>query len=132
MSSVNEDEWEVVDSQYYHVDHASGIIYGATGLKFEQTRKGYKVTYTAGYDFDNSATFLSDTEAGELELAFWMAAQDIWSSRSDGNNGDVVSESIGDYSVTYSKSVNQNSKVIDILSRYSRLEIVGVQSPYVY
>ncbi len=129
-SSINENNWETIDSQYYHVDYNAGIIYGASGWRFSKTRNGYRVTYTAGYDFDNSATFLSDTEGGDLELATWMLATTMWNRRKGGAG--ITQESIGDYSVTYAKSIMENDELRAILDKYARSEPGGVQTPYVY
>lgn len=126
-SAVNEDEWETVDSQYYHIDYNSGIIYGVSGFKFSRTRRGYRVTYTAGYDFDNSSTFLSDTEAGDLEWACWILCASAWNNRKGG--GGIRSERIGDYSVTYAKSLIENDEVKAILDKYADIDTGGVLTP---
>lgn len=125
-SSQNEDDWESVDTQYYHVDYDSGIIMGANGLRFARTSKGYRASYTAGYDFDNSTTFLSDTEGGDLELAIWMLASALWNKRtSGGGSGNIQSERIGDYSVTYTKVLLENPDIKSILDKYAGINTGG-------
>lgn len=131
-SGINEDDWETVDSQYYHIDYEAGIIYAAAGIRFFRTRQGYRVTYTAGYDFDNSLTFLSDTQAGDLELAAWQLAQDLWDVTGGQASDEVESESIGDYSVKYARAKSRNSVASDIIIKYARPMVGGVQTPYVY
>lgn len=129
-SALNEDSWETIDSQYYHLDSAAGIIYGAGGWKFSRTRRGYRVTYVAGFNFDNASTFLSDTEGGDLEFVCWQLVATAWNMRKGGTG--IEQESIGDYSVTYKKEVMQNDDIKAILDKYARNDTVGVQSPYVY
>lgn len=134
-SAMNEDDWDAVESQYYHVDYKNGIIQGAGGMRFSRTVKGYRVTYTAGYDFDNSSTFLSDTEAGDIELAVWMLVSFAWSKTTAGVSGsDVKAERIGDYSITYGTAVMANEDIKNILDKYggasgSGAEGVGVIAP---
>lgn len=118
-SSMNEGDWENVDGIYYHVDYDSGIIYGAGGWKFSRVVRGYRVTYTAGYDYDNIATFLADTEVGDVELASWMLINALWSNRKGGGSGNISSERIGDYSVSYRKALMENDDVKAILDAYS-------------
>lgn len=126
-SGLNEDDWETVDSEYYHIDYDSGMLIGAGGIVFFPTRNGYRVTYTAGYDFDNTATFLSDTEAGDVELAAWMIIEAVWNKKKGG--GAVESERIGDYSVTYKKFLMENEDVKSILDRYTISDEIGVITP---
>ena len=126
-SGLNEDDWQTVDSEYYHIDYNAGMLIGAGGIVFFPTRNGYRVTYTAGYDFDNTDTFLSDTEAGDIELVAWMLVSAIWDKKKGG--GDVESERIGDYSVTYSKFVMENANVKTILDRYAISDEIGVITP---
>jgi hypothetical protein len=120
-SPLNEDDWEVVNSEYYHIDYNNGMLEGAGGMRFSRTRRGYRVTYTAGYDFDNSSTFLSDTEAGDVELATWMLVSILWGKTSAGvvsGGGEIKSERIGDYAVTYGSVVMANEDIKSILDKY--------------
>lgn len=135
-SSLNEDNWETIDSQYYHVDLNAGIIYGAgvgkygAGWEFAKTRRGYRVTYSAGYDFDNAVTFLSDTQAGDLEFAMWTLCGIAWNQRKQG--GGVQSERVGDYSVTFRKAIYENEDLKAILDKYARSEAGSYQGPALY
>lgn len=126
-SALNEDDWEAVDSEGYHVDYDNGIIVGAGGNKFARTVNGYRVTYTAGYDFDNVTTFLSDTAAADVELAAWMLVEAIWNKRRGGSG--IERESIGDYSVTYRKEMMANEDIRAILDRYAPMTDIGVITP---
>lgn len=115
-SGMNEDDWETVDSSYYHVDEENGIIFGANN-NFSPSRRGYRVTYTAGFNFDNVTTFLSDTDGADLEMACWMLVSSIY-TRGKGGGG-IQSESIGDYRVTYKGSLMENEDVTAILDAYA-------------
>lgn len=130
-SGLNENSWEQVDSQYIHVDYDAGIIYGAGGWKFYKSRQGYRVTYTAGVDFDNSSTFLSDTTMGDLELAIWIIAKDMYNTA--GRESGVIREAIGDYEIEYAEASDEMiaAPAMDILNKYS-VDVAGVQTPYVY
>jgi len=127
-SVYNEDSWETVDSEEYHIDYKTGIIVASGAYQFMRTIQGYRVTYTAGYVFDNSATFLSDTEAGDLELAIWILAETTWNKRKGGNG--VTSERIGDYSVTYKKAVMESEDIKSILDKYAVPIGMGVITPF--
>jgi len=116
-SALDEDSWETVDSEYYHVEEKSGIIYGAGGWEFSRTRRGYRVTYTAGYDFDITGTYLSSTEGGSIELAAWMLCEGIWSKRKGGSG--IKSERIGDYSITYTKLLMENEDIKSLLDKHA-------------
>ena len=129
-SALNEDNWERIDPQYYHVDHASGMINGSGGWRFFQTRRGYRVTYTAGFDYDNSTTFLSETQGGDIEWAAWQLGGTAWERRKGG--GGIVSEKIGDYAVSYAKSVLENEEIKSILDKYAKQEAGGVLTPFHY
>jgi hypothetical protein len=130
-STANEDNWETVDSRYFHIDYEFGILYSAGGNKFARTIHGYRVSYTAGFDFDNSSKFLSDTDGGgDVELAAWMLINAVWNNKKGG--GLVTSERIGDYSVTYKKALLDDPDIQAMLDKYAQLDIVGVVSPTQY
>jgi len=127
-SAQNEDDWETVDTLYYHVENATGIIYCANYLLFSKTRMGYRVTYTAGYDFNNTTTFLSDTDVGDIELVVWMLVEGSWNKR--GGGAGIERESIGDYSVTYKKSLFESEDIKSILDKYCVPTGMGVITPF--
>ena len=126
-SALNEDDWETIDSEYYHVDLDAGIIYGAAGWEFYRTRRGYRATYIAGFNFDNAATFLSDTEGGDIEWAAWQLGGIAWNLRKGG--GGVESERIGDYAVAYAKGILENPEIKAILDKYAKREAGAVLTP---
>ena len=126
-SPLDEDEWETVDAEYYHVDWDAGIILAAGGWEFSRTRRGYRVSYTAGYDFDNSDTYLSDTEGGDIELAAWMLMEAVWNKRKGGSG--VIKESIGDYSITYKKTLFQDEEAKNILDKYAENDTISPLTP---
>ncbi len=126
-SALNSDAWETISGEFYHVDFPSGIIHAAGGWKFARTRNGFRVTYTAGYDFDNSSTFLSETDGGDLELAVWQLSLVIYNRR--GSSMGVKSERIGDYSVSYDKMLMENEDIKSILDKYAIQDVLGVLTP---
>lgn len=129
-SSLNDDTWETVDGNLYSVDFKEGTIQAMSNTYFNQSTKGYRVTYTAGYDFDNVSTFLGDTEAGDIELAVWMMGSDFWKNKKVNSN--VKSERVGDYSVSYGDVKNvffNNSGALAILDGYNDFFGVGAETP---
>ena len=124
LNALDVDSWETVNAEYYHVDFKAGIIHAAGGWEFSRTRNGYRVIYTAGYDFDNSSTYLSDTEAGDLELAVWQLALAMY-SRKGGTVG-IKSEKLGDYAVVYTKTIMEDENIKSILDKYARKDIISV------
>lgn len=130
LNKTNEDDWETVDSKYFFVDYESGILSCAGGYKFFRGKQIYRVSYTAGYDFDNSSTFLSDTDAGDLELAAWQLIATAYNRRKSGAG--VQSEQIGDYRVVYAGSMFENADIKSILQRYKKMEAGGTNTPLAY
>lgn len=129
-SSLNEDSWETIDSQYYRVDEAAGIIYGMAGWRFARARGGYRVSYTAGYNFDNSTTFLGETAGADLELAAFMLIGAVHSRAASGAG--IKSERIGDYSVVYQGALMENDDVLSILDKYADIATGTYLTPYHY
>ncbi len=126
-SALNNNSWETIDSEFYHADLDAGMILGAGGWEFAQTRRGYRCTYTAGYDFDNAASFLQDTEAADLELAAWLLVSSVF-NRGKGGVG-IQSEAIGDYRVVYARSLMENEDIKAFLDKYKRIEVLGPLTP---
>ncbi len=126
-SSLDEDNWETVGTKYYHVDYDTGIIYGAGGWEFSRTRNGFRVTYTAGYSFNNSDTFLVDTTAGDLEMVAWQLATVAYNRR--GGAIGVKSERIGDYSIVYGKAMLEDENIKAVLDKYATIGSSGVLTP---
>ncbi len=126
-SALDNDNWETIDSSFYHVDFDSGIIHAAGGWEFSRTTNGFRVTYTAGYSFDNSTTFLSDTQAGDIEMIVWEMCLATY-SRKGGSLG-VKSEKLGDYSIVYGASLMEDENVKAILDKYAKIDVLGVLTP---
>lgn len=126
-SALNEDDWETVDTDFYHTDLDAGMLLAAGGWKFVRTRRGYRCTYTAGYNFDNSATFLQNTEGADLELAAWLLISTLYNRRKGGAG--ILSESIGDYRVVYAKSLMENEDIKALLDKFKRIEAQGPLTP---
>ena len=126
----NEDDWTTVDSEDYYIDYDAGLIYRIGGNKWIRGRQYYKVDYTAGYDFDNTTTFLSDTQAGDLEYAVWQLIDEGIDYKSGEES--VKSESIADYSVTYGSTVEGNMSMKSVLDNYKSEGIIGGGSPLLY
>jgi hypothetical protein len=132
-SQLNENQWEEIDGLYYEVDYDTGILSCLDGVYFFRTVRGYRVTYSAGYDWDNVDTFLSDTDAGDLETACWLIARDAYISRKYPAN--LRQEKIGDYSITLQNPgkgagfIFDNAQALDILSNYIDDSPVGVMTP---
>lgn len=122
-TTENQDNWDTINSRYYKTDHDNGILTLIDQNIFLKIPKHYRVTYSAGYDYDNSATYLSDTGAGDLELACWLLVRDIFNERN--TSGNIRRESIGNYSVEFSslKSSELHPEVQRIIKKYTRVQI---------
>jgi len=129
-SSGNENEWESVDSEDYFINFSAGIVRAAHGLKFLTGTYRYRVSYTAGYGFDNSSTFLAQTEAGDVEYVTWKLIAAAWNRRK--SEPGIKSESIGDYSVTYMTEAFENEEIKAVLDKYARIESGSYQTPKAY
>lgn len=126
-SNANEDDWEEVDAEKFFVDYDAGIIHAVPSHAFAEGIKKYRVSYTAGYDFDNEETFLSDTTAGEIELAAWKLVGAVFQRRASAG---VQDESIGDYSVTYTSTSLEDEEIHDILVKFRSFDVsVGGKTP---
>ncbi len=121
-SAENEDDWDTVDSEDYHVDNDTGILYGSGRRRFLGGRKLYRATYTAGFVFDNTSTFLGDTDGADIELAAWMLGAEVY-NRGKGGGG-IQSESIGDYRVVYKSAMMNNEEIDSLLEPYLRGESI--------
>jgi hypothetical protein len=128
-SATNEDDWETVDPEDYYIDYESGIIRAVEGFKFVKGNNKYRATYVAGYNFDLSTTFLSSTGAADLEYVVWKIVGTLYDSRKGGVG--VKSESIGDYSVTYSesKSIFESPEVTVVLDKYAKIGMGSYVTP---
>jgi len=133
-SQINEDHWEVIDGLYYTLDSNAGIIQMMDGVYLFRGRRLYRVTYSAGFSFDNVSTFLGDTDAADIEVAVWLIAQDAW--KNQGVPSNLYQEKIGDYSITYQRPVKgttgymfDNAQAIAILDQYQTINNPGLLTP---
>jgi hypothetical protein len=136
-TTENEDDWSTVDSEDYYIDYVSGLVYMAGQGNWGRGRQLYKVDYTAGYIFDNAATFLSDTTAGDLEMACWRMTRTMYDEIGVSSHyGDVESETIADYSVKYNVALSSgdyiDSETQTILDSYKNEGVIGGGSPLLY
>lgn len=126
-SGQNEDSWEAEDTNQYFINFNTGIISLLPGRTFLQGAQKYRVSYTAGYDFNNTSTFLADTQAGDLEYLIWKLGSSAWERRKSGVG--IKSERIGDYSVEYFGDIYGSSEIKEILDKYRRLEAISFATP---
>lgn len=126
-TATNENNWSTIESDLYFVNNSAGIVKLVSGEDFLTGQNGdvflkipnhYRVTYTAGYAFDNAATFLSTVGAADLEYAIWKLANAAFLQRK--SSGNIQSERIGDYDVTFTKEAMMDDEVKEILSKYRR------------
>jgi len=131
-TAENSDDWSTIDAEDYFIEE-EGFVRAIARQTWNVGIRRFRANYTAGYNFDNSSTFLSDTEAGDLELAIWKLCGSLYNER----RGDarVRSEKIGSYSVTFMKIAFEDDPTIGtILDNYKKRdeEISGGVSPYMY
>ena len=137
-SLENKDNWETIDSENYFIDYNAGVISDVYRNLYLVRRYYFRVSYTAGYSFDNSATFLSDTAAGDVEYATWKLVNEAWEQRKTGR--DINSEKLGDYAISYARSlfelgrpqgnfVQPVGSIQAILDRYKRSVVTSVLTP---
>ena len=125
-SASNEDDWDDIDSEDYFVDEGAGIIGYIKGMVFQNYPQHYRVTYTAGFDFDNVTTYLADTEAGDVEYACWKLCSIMWNRRK--TDPSVESEKLGNYAVKYRKFVDESKELSSILDKYARVSMGGLRN----
>ena len=116
---ANTSNWSTIDSELYFIDLPSGIL--EARFKFFKHVKLYRVTYIAGYNFDNLTTFLSDTEAGDIEWATWELVKAAYNKRKQ--QPGLSSARLGDASVTYRAMVIEDRDIKAILEKYRRQSV---------
>ena len=101
------------------MEESAGIVTYVSG-RFIQYPQHYRITFTAGYAFDNTTpgATLESVGIGDLEYAVWKLCQKAFDQRRQASN--VESESIGDYSITLRKTVMVDDEVREILDKYRR------------
>jgi len=118
-STLNEDNWQVIEGQDYFLYANEGVITYPTG--FQRLPKAYRMTYTAGYDYDNITTFLSDVGMADLEWSCWELVKNTFNQKNQ--SGNIQSESIGNYSVTFANILNRNSDIKEKLELYQKVQL---------
>lgn len=116
----NTSNFSSVDSEDYFIDYDSGILYLLGNLNWARGRQRFRATYTAGFNYDNSTTFLSDTNAGDIEWAAWRLIASAYDGRRD--NPNVESERLGDYAVKFAKVAFEDEQVKAVLDKYKKAE----------
>lgn len=118
-SNLSTSSWDSIDSEVFHIDHSTGII-ETSGWTFVEAPQRYRVTYTAGWAFDNftPGATLESLGIGDLEYAAWKLIAKSFNSRKGNTN--VQSENIGDYSVTLRVSAMTDKEIKEILDGYVR------------
>lgn len=121
-STANSDNWGSIDSEDYFVHYTEGMVEFIGGFTFRKYPRAFRITYTAGYDFD-TITAGKELEAvglGDLEYAVWKLAGTMYNRRKGDVN--VESERLGDYAVTLRKQVMEDPEIQSILDKFIRLD----------
>jgi hypothetical protein len=116
---MNVSQWSSVDTDLYHIDYLAGLL-ELIDMKFSEYPRHYQVTYTAGYEFDNTTpgATLESLGIGDLEFACWQIVSNIF--KNTGSQTGIDSESIGNYSVSYGQYYLLDPEVKMILNKYKR------------
>lgn len=102
----NDSDWEQVDADDYWADgyHADrGII--TANFIFDKYPSHYRITYVAG----------CSTIPEDLKLAIYELCGAYYNHR---KNAGIDSETVGDYSVTFSNILTESKYIQDILTNY--------------
>lgn len=118
-SDFNDNHWSLVDSEFYFTDLNAGIV-ECIGRTFREVPQKYRITYTAGYLFDNvtGVTTLESAGIGDLEYAVWKLITNV--IQKGGNVSGIKAESIGNYSVTYGDYQLMDLDIKMVLDKYKR------------
>lgn len=121
----NRNAWSAISSQAYFVKEDRGIIeyvggYISEGGVFIRAPQHYRVSYTAGYAFDNATpgATLESVGIGDLEYAVWKLIGKAYNNRKLSSN--VQTEKLGDYSITLRKEAMADPEINSILMKYRR------------
>lgn len=116
--SDNISNWYTIGSYLYFVKSQAGIIQLSSGI-FKKLPQLYRLTYSAGYDFDTAGTkTLESVGLGDLEYAVWKLVTNAFNDAKTSSK--VQSESIGNYSVTYRRDLGTDPEIKGILDSYRR------------
>lgn len=115
---VNEDEWDVIDTEDYYVDNEEGII--TATFSFVEGKQNYKVVYTAGYDIDTSNKTLELVGLSDLELVVWELVKTfLKKSKSDNTIRQIR---LGDRSIAYDKIISEDDNLSLMLEKFIKYE----------
>lgn len=119
-SLTNNDSWSTVDSELYFVKEDAGIVQFAKGGKFQKIPRHYRISYTAGFNFDNQGggDTLETVGLGDLEYAVWKLIGRAFNQRRGSTN--IERESLGDYSVGFRKEAMESPEIAGILRKHKR------------
>jgi hypothetical protein len=119
-SLANIDSWTLMDDENYFIQYNEGQL-DFISNKFTAYPRHWKINYTAGYNYDNATTFLSDVGMSDLEHALWVLVNDLYRLKSAPLG--VESESIGNYSISYggfTKAMDLHPDVKEYISTLRR------------
>lgn len=117
--SDNINSFSTISGNLYFVKYDRGIV-ALSGSTFIKATQRYRVSYTAGYNFDNTTpgATLESVGLGDLEEAVWRL---VGNSYRDRHTSDAIeSESIGNYSVTFRREIAMAADIKAVLDRYKR------------
>lgn len=120
--SDNVSNFSTLSSNIYFVKNDRGIVQFSSGIFLPYPQR-YKITYTAGYDFDNTTpgATAESVGLGDLEEACWQLVGNAYSDRK--HNDAVASESIGNYSVSFRRDISMSASLKATLERYRRVSV---------
>lgn len=107
VTSITEDDVELVDNDDWIVDTEAGILYRRSlgylyGALWNRGRHNVTVTYSHGYTLPGEPPVDGvDPLPSDLQLIVAQIASRALVTVGGGSSGDVESETIGSYSVTY-------------------------------
>jgi len=120
-SAANEDSWATINSKDYFVHYNEGYLEFTGKMIFRKYPRAFRVTYTAGYDFDTAGTDTPESVGlGDLEYAVWKLATTAYNTRR--GSGNVSSERLGDYSVTFRKQIMESDELKSILDKHAKID----------
>lgn len=138
-TTLNENSWSTIDASLYHVDFETGIVTLMSGLtvyqpmtggplptnsRFARNPRQFRMSYTAGYAFENADTnnlvTLESIGISDLEFVCWQLVKNQFQNVKANTN--VEEETIGDYSVRFRQSAMIDPAVQMVLQQYVRVD----------
>lgn len=128
-SSVNEDNWQTIDTSAYFVNYKGGALEFQAGYVdaflgllncFIEGTQNYRVTYTAGFYLPSSANYQDGTDDDldlpyDLELAALDLIAAVYNNRQAAG---IQSQQVNDVSITYAKELEKHPTVKATLDKY--------------